>query len=43
MDSNAAAVRTPRRPAALATQGLGLAATAVMLAATMVIVFAAPI
>ncbi len=43
MDSNAASVRAPRRPAVLATQGLGLAATAVMLAATMVIVFAAPI
>ena len=43
MDAIPAAVRAPRRPAALATQGLGLAATAVMLAATMVIVFAAPI
>lgn len=52
MDTTDAAVRSPRRfptrdalarDLHLTSQGIGIAATAVMLAATMVIAFAAPI
>ena len=43
MDTTDAALRAPRRSFALTSQGIGIAATAVMLAATMAIVFAAPI
>ena len=47
MDVTNAALRAPRRSItrdlSLSSQGIGIAATAVMLAATMVIAFAAPI